>query len=120
MTHTPLAAFLCFAVAAFAGALGQFLYKTGVEGAAGGGIAGWLLNPRLALGVLCYIAVMLLFMAGFRIGGRMTVLYPVYATTFIWSALIAWRAFGTPITGANIAGMALMLAGIWLLGRGAG
>jgi multidrug transporter EmrE-like cation transporter len=114
--HTPLASILCFLAAAFSGALGQYLYKSGAD-AAGSGWRGYVLNWQLALGVLCYILVMVLFVAAFRIGGRMTVLYPVYATTFIWSALIAWRAFGTPVTLVNVAGMALMTGGIYLLGR---
>ena len=46
----------------------------------------------------------------------MTVLYPLYASTFIWAALIALLAYGTPIKGANIAGMALLILGMYLMG----
>jgi len=68
-------------------------------------------------GVLCYIAVMVLFVAAFEIGGSLTVLYPIYASTFIWAALIAWRVYGTPITMTKVLGMGLLIVGMFLLGK---
>jgi multidrug transporter EmrE-like cation transporter len=59
---------------------------------------------------------MVLFVAAFRRGGNMAVLYPIYASTFIWAALIALLAFDTPIKPVNIAGMALLVAGMVLMG----
>ena len=105
-----------FVVAAFLGALGQFLYKSGAD-RAGGSVASYLLNARLLGGVLCYVAVMVLFVAAFKRGGALTVLYPIYATTFIWAALIAWFVYGTPVRPANIGGMALLIAGMYFMGR---
>ena len=60
MKPTPLFSIVCFAVAALLGAVGQYLYKAGAEKAAGG-IASYLWNARLAGGVVCYVAVMVLF-----------------------------------------------------------
>ncbi len=105
-----------FLLASLFGALGQFLYKSGAE-RAGDSIASYLLNVRLLGGVGCYVAVMVLFVAAFKKGGALTTLYPVYATTFIFAALIAWWAYGTPIKPANIGGMALLIAGMYFLGR---
>ena len=105
-----------FVVAAFLGALGQFLYKSGAD-RAGGSVASYLFNARLLGGVFCYIAVMVLFVAAFKRGGALTVLYPIYATTFIWAALIAWLVYGTPIRPVNIGGMALLIAGMYFMGR---
>ena len=105
-----------FVIAAFLGALGQFLYKSGADRASGS-VASYLFNARLLGGVLCYVAVMVLFVAAFKRGGALTVLYPIYATTFIWAALIAWFVYGTPIRLVNIGGMALLVAGMYLLGR---
>lgn len=113
---TPLASILMFAAAALCGALGQFLYKSGAD-RAGGSLASYLLNARLLGGVACYVAVMVLFVAAFKKGGSLTTLYPVYASTFIFAALIAWWAYGTPIKPANIGGMALLVAGMYLMGR---
>ena len=82
-----------------------------------GSFTSYLLNLRILGGVACYISVMVLFVAAFRKGGALTVLYPVYATTFIWASLIALLAYGTPIKPVNVAGMALLIAGMYLMGR---
>ncbi len=113
---TPAISILYFALAAFFGALGQFLYKSGAE-RAGGGLASYLLNGRLLSGVICYGVVMGLFVAAFKKGGAITTLYPVYASTFIWAAVIAWWAFGEPIKLVNVGGMAALIAGMYLMAR---
>ena len=121
--RTPPWSVLCFAVAAAIGAVGQLLYKTGAD-AAGRSVADGTspvlayLNWKLLLGVLCYIAVMALFVAAFRIGGSLAVLYPVYASTFIWAALLGWWIYGRPVSLVNGLGMALLVGGMWLMGRG--
>ena len=63
--QTPLISIVYFAIAAMLGALGQFLYKTGAD-KAGGSVMSYLGNIRLLGGVLCYIAVMALFVAAFK------------------------------------------------------
>jgi hypothetical protein len=60
---------------------------------------------------------MVLFVAAFKRGGSLTVLYPVYASTFIWAALIARFAYQSPIYPINIAGMSLLIVGMYLMGR---
>jgi uncharacterized membrane protein len=112
---TPSTSIALFAIAAFFGALGQYLYKAGAD-RAGGSVAGYLLNLRLLGGVACYVIVMVLFVAAFKIGGSMSVLYPIYASTFIWAALIAWLAFGSPIKLVQVGGMVLLVAGMYLMG----
>ncbi len=113
---TPLVSILCFVLAALLGAVGQYLYKSGAD-AATGAWHSYVANPRLAGGVVCYIAVMVLFVVAFKLGGSLTVLYPIYASTFIWAALIAWQVYGTPITSINVVGMGLLIAGMYLLGK---
>ena len=113
---TPMLSIVFFVLAAFLGALGQFLYKAGAE-AAEGGLLSYLLNARILVGVVCYIAVMVLFIAAFKRGGALSVLYPIYASTFIWAAVISLAAFGTPIKPINVAGMILLVAGMYCMGR---
>jgi len=60
---------------------------------------------------------MILFVAAFKRGGELTVLYPIYASTFIWAALISFIAYGTSIKMVNVAGMALLVAGMFLMGK---
>ena len=76
-----------------------------------------MLNVRILVGVVCYIAVMVLFVAAFKRGGSLTVLYPVYASTFIWAAVLALIVYGTPIKPVNVAGMLLLIAGMYCMGR---
>lgn len=116
MNATPILSMLYFAVAAALGALGQYLYKSGAD-ATNEQWLSYVANPRLIGGVCCYVAVMGLFVAAFKQGGSMTVLYPIYASTFIWAAIIARWAYGTPITMTHGAGMLLIVAGMFLLGR---
>ena len=112
---TPVSSIVMFLVAALLGAVGQYLYKVG-SARIDAGWPGFLFNAPLLGGVSCYVAVMVLFVAAFRRGGNMAVLYPLYASTFIWAALIALFAFGTPIKPVNIAGMVLLVAGMVLMG----
>jgi multidrug transporter EmrE-like cation transporter len=113
---TPAISVIFFLSAALLGALGQYLYKSGAEAASGTAIS-YILNPRSIAGVVCYVAVTVLFIAAFKKGGALTVLYPVYATTFIWAALLALRAYGTPIKAINVAGMGLLVIGMHLMGK---
>lgn len=113
---TPITSIAYFIVAALLGAIGQFLYKAGAEQTTRS-IASYL-NLRLLGGVACYIAVMVLFVAAFKRGGAMSVLYPTYASTFIFAAIIALLAFGEPIRLINFVGMGLLIAGMFLMGIG--
>ena len=114
--ETPKISILLFLIASFAGALGQYLYRSGAD-RANGGILSYLLNLRIIGGVVCYVAVMVLFVAAFKKGGALTVLYPIYATTFIWAAILAMFVYGTPIKPVNIAGMVLLCVGMLLMGK---
>ena len=112
---TPIVSIILFAIAAVLGAAGQFLYKSGATRITN---SPWsVFNLRLLGGVVCYVGVMVLFVAAFKRGGQLTVLYPIYASTFIWAALISLTAYGTPIKPVNIAGMALLVAGMCLMGK---
>jgi multidrug transporter EmrE-like cation transporter len=117
MNQTPLSAILLMLTAAVLGAVGQYMYKTGTL-QAGEARWSWLWNPWILAGMACYLAVMFLFTRAFRAGGAVTVLYPVYASTFIWAALIALVFYGQPIRSVHVLGMALLIAGIYLMGVG--
>ena len=71
---------------------------------------------RLFSVYLNLLRVPVLFVAAFRRGGQLSVLYPVYATTFIWAAVVGYSVYETPIKTVNIAGMALLIGGMCLMG----
>jgi len=113
--QTPIISISLFALAAVFGAAGQFLYKSGAERIT---TSPWsFFNLWLLGGVVCYVAVMVLFVAAFKRGGHLSVLYPVYASTFIWAALISWMAYNTPIKPLNVLGMLFLVAGMFLMGK---
>ena len=117
MLKTPVLAMVCMLVASVFGAAGQYFYKTGADRSEAGPLA-MLLSPWILAGMGCYIAVMLLFTQAFKAGGTVTVLYPIYATTFIWAAVIGQVIYGQPIRPVHIAGMIFLIGGVYLMGVG--
>ena len=117
MLKTPVLAMVCMLVASVFGAVGQYLYKTGADRSDPGPLA-VLLSPWILAGMGCYIAVMLLFTQAFKAGGNVTVLYPIYAMTFIWAAVIGQVIYGQPVRPVHIVGMILLIGGIYLMGVG--
>jgi uncharacterized membrane protein len=113
---TPVASIVMFVIAALLGAVGQFLYKSGADQATSG-LASYVFNLRILGGMVCYIGVMALFVAAFKRGGELSVLYPIYASTFVWAALLALWAYGVPIKPVNVVGMILLVAGMYCMGR---
>lgn len=114
---TPFSSVLLYLAAALIGAVGQYMYKMGAEGLRLGDPAALATNWKLFVGVACYVAVMVLFVAGLRLGGQLTVLYPVYATTFIWGALIGVYLLGESLQPVNVLGVLLVVAGVVLVAR---
>ncbi len=114
--QTPTISIVYFLIASLLGAIGQFLYKSGADNATGS-LWTYVLNARILVGMVCYILVMILFVAAFKRGGSLSVLYPVYATTFIWAAIIALLMYHDPIRPLNVAGMALLVGGMYLMGK---
>ena len=99
-------------IAALAGAIGQYFYKRG--GAQMGQVPVYL-NFNLLLGILMFCGVMGLFVLGYRLGGRISVVYPFYATTFVWGTLIGVFSEKEPFSWIQGAGLALLLVGIALI-----
>jgi len=117
MHHTPVISVLYVLLASFLGAAGQFLFKSAAN-RGGAGPLGFLQTPWAFAGLACYVAVMFLFSQAFRRGGAVTVLYPVYASTFVWAAVMAWILYGQPIRTIHMIGMVLLVLGMFCMGIG--
>lgn len=96
-------------IAAVLGAIGQWLYKIG--GLKLGTIPIYK-NWHLFSGMILFCVVMVLFVASFKLGGRLSVVYPIYATTFIWGTGIALYIDKEPWAWGQIAGIALIVLGV--------
>ncbi len=111
LLNTPPLAIGSVLIASILGGIAPFLFEHGSKQLQGR-ITDFVLNPYIIAGMATYLAVMVFFTYAFRIGGSVKVLYPIYATTFIWAAVIAFYRHGNPIEPIHMAGMALLMAGI--------
>jgi len=111
MKDTPILAIFLVAGASFLGAAGQFLFKAG-SARAEMSVTAFLTSPFIIGGMVSYVAVMVMFTTAFRMGGSVRVLYPIYASTFIWAALGAYILYSEPIRPVHVGGMVLLVGGI--------
>jgi drug/metabolite transporter (DMT)-like permease len=96
-------------IAAVLGAMAQWFYKVGAMRL--WEVAPWK-NWHLMAGVASFTAVLILFIAAFRLGGRLFTVYPAYATTYVWGGLIAYYWEGEAIGTAQMIGVSLIIAGV--------
>lgn len=111
LIRTPLLSIVSVLAASILGAVGQFLFQHAAKHGKAG-IVGFITNPFFLVGMIGYITVMVLFTYAFKIGGTVRVLYPLYASTFIWAAIIALLRYGQPIEPIHIGGMILLIVGM--------
>lgn len=104
-------------LAAIAGAAGQYLYKKGGVKAAATGVG---FNAWVIAGILMFCIVMALFVFSYKLGGRISVVYPFYATTFFWGILIGVLIEKEPWHPLYAAGLALVLGGTALIAWASG
>lgn len=101
--------------AAIIGATGQWLYKIGGKQL---GTIPLMKNWQLFVGVILFCMVMVLFVTAFKLGGKLSVVYPVYATTFVWGMLIAVNFDHEPWAWSQVAGISLIVAGVSVIAFG--
>lgn len=99
-------------IASFAGALGQYFYKRGGIKLKTSSI---FTNWEIAAGAFLFTLVMVLFVYSFKLGGRLSVTFPVYASTFIWGALLGIFIEGEPWSYLQGAGILLVIAGVMMI-----
>lgn len=102
-------------IAAALGAVGQWLYKIGGKQL---GLIPILKNWQLFVGMALFCVVMVLFVYAFKLGGRLSVVYPVYATTFVWGMLIAINFDHEPWAWTQIIGVGLVVSGVSVIAFG--
>lgn len=107
---------LLSAVAAVLGALANWLFK---KAALQVMEVPLYKNFALGLGLVSFMAVLVLFMLAFRSGGKLLVIYPTYATTYIWALLLAKYFDREVISATQVAGIAAVMLGVALIGVGA-
>lgn len=96
-------------IAAIFGAGAQYFYKIGATNFS---LLTVYKNIPIILGVILFSLVLFIFIFAFKLGGKMFVIYPVYATTYIWSGLIAYYILGENINIYQIIGVGLIITGV--------
>ena len=121
---TPVG-FALVAVAVLLGTAGQILLKAGTNvighfeftfanlGPVGMRVA---LEPRIAGGVGCYVISMVLWIMALS-RTDVSVAYPMLSLGFALNALLAWWLLGEAVSLQRIAGIAVIIAGVWLVAR---
>jgi len=105
-------------ICALAGSLGQLLFKTG-SASISFSFASWLTNWRVILGFFLYGLSALGFIVALK-HGKLSLLYPVIATSYIWVTLLAVWFLGEKVTIYHWVGIALILSGVVVIVRGGG
>jgi len=77
-----------------------------------------LTNWQLWCGFVLYAIAAIVLLQLFKTG-EVSVLFPIFATSYIWVALIAQFYLGEPLTIVNWAGMLCVFAGAILVGGAA-
>lgn len=106
---------LLYLLAGISGAFGQYFYKLGGTRL---DLVPLYKNFPLFIGIILFCVVMWLFVTAFKLGGRMSVVYPVYATTFVWGTLISVIIGKEPWTVMQLIGVTTIIAGVILISIG--
>ena len=96
-------------IAAFLGAWAQYFYKNAAMKFSQVPI---YQNVELFLGLISFTLVLVLFIFAFQLGGKMFVVYPVYATTYIWGGLISHYILKESISMYQVLGAAFIILGV--------
>jgi multidrug transporter EmrE-like cation transporter len=103
----------------------QLLLKAGSRSISGVELSlanGWTLaerialNPPILIGLACYgISVVFWILALSRVD--VSVAYPMLSIGYIVSALAGWLLFSEAVSAARVAGIAVIIVGVWLVAR---
>ena len=97
-----------YQLAAFSGAAGQVFYKLGSKEKK-------MINYKIIIGICFYFLVIIFFAFAYISGGSISVLYPSYATTFIWAVVFGKFVFKEKISIKKITGIAVIIGGIYFV-----
>lgn len=104
------------------GAAAQVFLKTGIAQVPTGNgliltILAMAMNAMLLVGYSLYSLSAILLVLALR-HGELSILYPVIALTYVWVSILSVVVFHEEVTPLRIAGIATIVCGVALLGRG--
>jgi len=114
MNSTPLSSILLVLFGSVVGSFGAVFLKSGAVRLTG---LRSLFNWRLAFGVGLYLGSSVFYALGIR-HGQLSVLFPMVAAGYVWTLLWSRLFFHEQFSRTKLAGLALVLAGVVLVGLG--
>jgi len=75
------------------------------------------LNWALFSGILLYAIGAVILIIAFK-GGEVTVIYPIFASSYIWVSLLSAYTFSEPLTILKISGIFIVILGISFIALG--
>jgi multidrug transporter EmrE-like cation transporter len=113
---TPLSSILLVFGASFIGSFGAVFLKWGA-GRLKFSLGALLANWRLGVGIALYLISFVFYYLGLK-HGELSVLFPMVSFGYIWTLLWSRMFFQEPFSRRKLAGLALILAGIFVLNIG--
>ena len=98
---------------ALLGSAGQIFFKLGSNKITEN-LSSWLTNWQIILGMGIYGLSAILFIIALKYG-KLSVLYPVIATTYIWVTMISYYIFKEQINYSNWIGVFLIICGVFMI-----
>ena len=105
--------FLIAATSALIGSIGQIEFKKGSE-IFELNISALLINYHLMAGVMLYASSTLVYIYALR-QGQLSIIYPIIATSYIWTTIFAKVFLGEPVDLMNWVGIILILLGVTIV-----
>jgi multidrug transporter EmrE-like cation transporter len=106
-------------------AVAQLLLKAGARSIAGLAFnldSSWVIaerlafNPPILAGLFCYaVSVVVWILALSRV--EVSIAYPMLSVGYVVNAIAAWLLFAEALSPARIAGIGVIIAGVWLVAR---
>ena len=113
---TPVSSMAWVITGSFIGSFGAVFLKGGAQRLERN-LRSIVTNWRLAAGVASYLISSAFFVFGNK-EGELSVLYPLVSLGYMWTLLWSRLFFGEKITRTKVIGLALILAGVSLIGVG--
>jgi len=104
-------------IAALLGSAGQIFLNKGAGGQLT--IQGLVTNWYLWGFVATYGCAVLINLGAYRLGGKVSLLYPVISLSYIFSAFLAWKILGENVSTYTWAGTIIIILGVSIIGFGA-
>lgn len=113
---TQRSAIILIIVSSLFTAAGQFLLKSGTNKGVENGFA-IITNIPLIGGLIFYFIAAILLIYSLK-KGELSVLYPIYAISYIWVLLISYFFFNESINLLKLIGVLLIMIGVSFVGAG--